>query len=144
MRIDCEEAGRRLVQQMDGELPADAAADLEAHLAGCAACRAERDELQRLRGLWRGLPAPESRPEDRERILFAARRRLSRRPRLVGAAAAAAAVLLVALRLALPGGPALPDGWQGTPPAYSLGELEAAQAGRAPPLRHGFTFPRPD
>jgi len=143
MRIDCHEAQRRLVLRLDGELPPSAAADLDAHLAGCDACRAEQAELRRLRELWRCLPVPESRPEDRARILLAARRRPSRWPAWVGAPAAAAAVLLVTLRLALPAGPVFPEGWAGVRPAYSVGELEATQAGQSPPLIHDFTVPRP-
>ena len=42
----CETARQRISASLDGELRAAAAADLEAHLIGCAACRAERDEMR--------------------------------------------------------------------------------------------------
>jgi predicted anti-sigma-YlaC factor YlaD len=39
--MDCNEARTHLVDRRRGTLAADAQHDLEAHLAGCAACRHE-------------------------------------------------------------------------------------------------------
>jgi hypothetical protein len=57
-----------------GELPADRAAEVEAHLATCEACRAERDELLRMRALVAPLRSlEEPRPGFAGRILESAR-----------------------------------------------------------------------
>ena len=46
----CEDARERLSAFVDGELPADEAEKMRAHLAACASCRAEEAELRRLSG----------------------------------------------------------------------------------------------
>jgi hypothetical protein len=57
-----------------GELPAERVAEVEAHLASCDACRAERDDLQRTRALLEPLRAlEEPRPGFDDRILLSAR-----------------------------------------------------------------------
>ena len=57
-----------------GELPADRAAEVEAHLATCEVCRAERDEMARTRALVAPLRSlEEPRPGFDERIIKSAR-----------------------------------------------------------------------
>ena len=57
-----------------GELPPDRAAEVEAHLATCDACRAERDDIERTRALVAPLRAIEQpRPGFDDRILRSAR-----------------------------------------------------------------------
>jgi anti-sigma factor RsiW len=51
-----ETARNRLDALVDGELPATERAELEGHLAGCAACRDEVEEMRRLRSEARALP----------------------------------------------------------------------------------------
>jgi predicted anti-sigma-YlaC factor YlaD len=46
---DCTTYQEWLDLELDGDLPAARAASLAGHLGGCAACRAERQELARLR-----------------------------------------------------------------------------------------------
>ncbi len=48
--------GRRLTALIDGELGAAGRDRVHAHLAGCAACRAEAKELRELKKRMRGLP----------------------------------------------------------------------------------------
>jgi anti-sigma factor RsiW len=47
-----------LTALLDGALPASRQAEVEAHLAGCPACRAERDRLSRALAALSELPAP--------------------------------------------------------------------------------------
>ena len=92
----------RLSEYVDGELDAETRAALEAHLATCAACRATRDELERVvararrvgyrepaNDLWRAIEASitTSAPRSRGRLLTVSWARL---------AAAAAIVALLA------------------------------------------------
>jgi anti-sigma factor RsiW len=51
----------RLQARLAGTLPADQSGQVDAHLAACAECRAERDLLQRARSLIAPLPAVEPR-----------------------------------------------------------------------------------
>jgi hypothetical protein len=53
-----DEQRERLSAYLDGELPASERAPLERHLAGCAECRSDLDELREVRGLLRSMPAP--------------------------------------------------------------------------------------
>ncbi len=81
----------RLEEYLDGELGAGEREEVAAHLAACADCRREAEELGRLEGLLRSVPAPAMPDEERylERVRARAR---SRRAWLVPAAAA---ILLV-------------------------------------------------
>ena len=74
MNRSCTETRRRITRDLDGELPPKEQAKLAAHLEQCAGCRAALDEQRSLRSLWRELPAPVSRPEDRRAIIAAAER----------------------------------------------------------------------
>jgi anti-sigma factor (TIGR02949 family) len=72
--MKCEEVRRRLGAWLDGELSAGDGQKLEAHVAGCAECAAERDELVALSaGLRASVPRASASPELRERILVAVR-----------------------------------------------------------------------
>lgn len=51
-----------LSAHVDGELDADTAAQVEAHLAGCPACRAAEAELSEARALLRSLPTVDATP----------------------------------------------------------------------------------
>jgi anti-sigma factor RsiW len=53
-----DEQRERLSAYLDGELPTSERAPLERHLAGCAECRRELDELREVRALLRALPVP--------------------------------------------------------------------------------------
>jgi len=60
---DCKEIFARLSEYLDAELPPDACADIEAHIAGCAPCVEFVDSLKRSIALCRQfepgeLPAP--------------------------------------------------------------------------------------
>ena len=54
--MDCRETREVLEEYRRGELAAEAAAPVEAHLARCASCRRLREETDRLAGLIRTLP----------------------------------------------------------------------------------------
>jgi anti-sigma factor RsiW len=58
--LDCRDAREQLEEYRRGELPAEAAAVVEAHLGACPACRRLRAEMDTLAGLVRGLPRPAS------------------------------------------------------------------------------------
>jgi hypothetical protein len=96
--VNCESARERLLDRAYGELAPGEARELEAHLAGCAACRAEAARIEETRGLYRRLgeePAPGG-----EGILLAAARQAAgearpRRPRLLAWPRVAVGVALV-------------------------------------------------
>lgn len=96
--MDCRETREALEEYRRRVLAPDAAAAVEAHLAGCPACRRAREADDATAALVRSLPRPPAPPSLRRRILEGAgerRRRLAwlRRP-WVAAAAAAAVVAL--------------------------------------------------
>ena len=67
--MDCRKAGTLLNAYLDGELDLSASLELEAHLADCAACRAERETLSRLsRRLREGLTRHEAPAELKQRL----------------------------------------------------------------------------
>ena len=67
--MDCRKAGTLLNAYLDGELDLSASLELEAHLADCAACRAEGETLSRLsRRLREGLIRHEAPAELRQRL----------------------------------------------------------------------------
>lgn len=112
----CEEIREELSAALDGELPEEVRRAVEAHLAGCPACRKERDLLGGVDRLYRALPREDA-PEGFEDTLG---RRLAppapvrfprprRRPVALWPTLAAAALVVVAggyayLRFAPPGG----------------------------------------
>jgi len=62
MAINCEDIRDELSEFVDGTLPADRAASINAHLSGCAACAALARDLDRIRA-WRGKRARSSRQD---------------------------------------------------------------------------------
>jgi hypothetical protein len=91
----------RLEEYIDGELDAAGVAAVEAHLAGCAACREELDGLRRLERVLRSVPA--GAPPEAERYVRDIRERAARRKRGLWLSAAAAALFALAvLPLAFP------------------------------------------
>ena len=54
--MKCEDIKELLTEYLDGELPADDAAAVEEHTAGCGACRAELDALRQTAALLKSLP----------------------------------------------------------------------------------------
>jgi hypothetical protein len=74
-----EIAREKLLDLAYGELPAAEAAEVEAHLQGCAACRAEADGIEATRRAMRALPPEE--PPPGEGILLAAARQVADRAR---------------------------------------------------------------
>jgi anti-sigma factor RsiW len=57
--MNCEIAQERIVTAAYGELPDEQAHELERHLAGCAECQAEREQLQALKLLAAAYPVRE-------------------------------------------------------------------------------------
>lgn len=153
----CERLRPELVAYLDGELDAAARAEVEAHLAACAACRREREGLARAGALLELVPpapiGPRFEARVRERIARAEPKILplrapSRLPRVVAAAAIAAAILIlgtgVALKLARVSDPAKGPRPQVPPivvrkepqaprPARGRPPAEVFQPGEAPP-----------
>jgi hypothetical protein len=74
------DAREKLLDLAYGELSRREAAEVEAHLAGCAECRAERDRIAATRAAMRRLE-PEVPPAAGERILLAAARQAADRQR---------------------------------------------------------------
>lgn len=70
--MNCARALSVLEDRIAGDLPPGPAAELDAHLADCAGCRAALKELRLLKRELAGLSAPEPGPEVLERMLSAA------------------------------------------------------------------------
>jgi anti-sigma factor RsiW len=83
----------RVTAYVDGALPPEARADVEAHLAGCVACREQEAFERGLREKMRALPAPELPAGLEQRVVRGLRRR--RLPRAVRLLPLAAAIVLV-------------------------------------------------
>ena len=73
--MTCSFAGSLLNDFIDQELPVNTKKSLEEHIEVCPACRAEYQELARLKGMLADNPVPEPRPEywDEVRELILAR-----------------------------------------------------------------------
>jgi predicted anti-sigma-YlaC factor YlaD len=84
--------GEVLSALLDNELTAEEAARAEEHLAGCAQCRAERDQLAQARQAVRDLPVLDLPPPLWVQVMRS-RRRTARPVAWVGAAAAAVALI---------------------------------------------------
>jgi hypothetical protein len=108
---DCRTISDQLIERLYGELDADQAAQFDAHLASCPACRLEYESLQQTREAFREMPELEPAPGLSAMLLHEAARRgnaaeqggwLSRLQRWFGLAmahpglVAAASLLLVA------------------------------------------------
>jgi len=72
MNATCGWVRGRLSRLLDGELPEAQRRAAERHLAGCTACRAEREALRALRAGWRAAAGPPSLAADRAAIMAAA------------------------------------------------------------------------
>lgn len=102
MTENCAENKIRLVSAMRGELPAADAAELKKHLAECADCKREYDELRALDAMLSSVPAAELRSDAKDRL----KARISRRRiiiyRYAAAAAIAAAVIVACVLFLMP------------------------------------------
>jgi anti-sigma factor RsiW len=80
--MSCAESGSRLEAYFDGELDAISAADLEQHLGECTECRAELEDLEKLRrSLRRDLGFDRASAELRARVAAALDREAAFEPR---------------------------------------------------------------
>jgi anti-sigma factor RsiW len=70
--MKCDRARPLLESYLDGELDRAAVDEIEAHLSGCASCRAELAELERLREALRAVPRPRAPAQLRRRLEQAA------------------------------------------------------------------------
>lgn len=100
---ECARVEERIVDSLAGELPREERAELEAHLASCAACRDTLRSYRAIQEAYRGVPEADASPAVAERILAASRAR-SRGPwrarrRLLAAAALVLAILVPVLYL---------------------------------------------
>jgi anti-sigma factor RsiW len=103
-RLRCEDVDDRLEALIDGDLDPESAAAVEAHVARCGHCRAERQRAEEVRAALRGLPVFDAPPrvaaafeaavadgaDAREPVLSHLRTRW-----VLAAAAAAAAALVI-------------------------------------------------
>jgi len=126
--MSCEETMRRLDDLLDGELPPEERAGVQAHLAGCASCREALARAERLRGLTAQLPRAVEPTRDlwpsiEDRLQQT--RPLPQSWRLPGPLLAAAAVLLVALAAGL---------------AYWAGRSQTPVRGAATEVRDGVAL----
>jgi anti-sigma factor RsiW len=94
MPLKCEEVQERLSAWLDGELPEEAMAAVEVHLAGCAFCRREVARFRALDEALGALPAPVP-PHLAERVLAVQPR--PRRPWWQSLALAASLILGIVL-----------------------------------------------
>ncbi len=102
--MDCALIRERLPALLYGDLPAAETTDVERHLAGCPACRAECAALKDVRRLLDAVPAPAIQVDLPQLYGEASRRqegRLRRWRRTAVALLASAAVLLLVLTLKL-------------------------------------------
>jgi hypothetical protein len=101
--MNCAEL--RLDEYLDGELAEAERAVVEAHLASCAACRAELDRSKKLEKVLRSVPSGALPNEDRFVASIRARSRRRAPVWPLGLAAAAAILVVVAVRIATMSGP---------------------------------------
>ena len=53
MATNCEDVSAQMIELLYKELPADARATIDAHIAGCARCRAELEGFEKTRAVAR-------------------------------------------------------------------------------------------
>jgi hypothetical protein len=102
--MNCTEVRAALPALLYGDLPAERASALRAHVAGCPGCRAEYGALERVKGVLDALPTPAVRVDLPQLYQDAARwqtlrLRRWRRAALVCLGAAAALLLVLGLKL---------------------------------------------
>lgn len=142
-----DEQRERLSAYIDGELPPAETRRLEAHLATCAECRRELDQLRRLRTLLRALPTPrpprsfalpETGPVPVPAAVARRERQTRRRVPVLARAAqwagglVAAAGLLLVLGSALPGFGAHPFAASSTGAGSSAANAPASSGSHTP------------
>lgn len=94
--MECKQLQQCVDDYLDGVLPAGERRLAEQHLAGCADCRRELNQIQELRHALRALPVPAPSPDFTRRLLDKARQQHpQRRQRLLGGLAMALAASLV-------------------------------------------------
>lgn len=113
--VTCDAARELLTAHLDGELAGSERAAVEAHLAGCAACRSRAESLRAAIGALAALPAIEPSARFEAAVLEAVSLQRVRRPRwarrvavvLIASGAVAAALLFALPRpsRALPASP---------------------------------------
>lgn len=134
--MTCREVQELIVETLSGTTPPELRRMVEAHLASCAACRAEAAAAEEVARTLRRLPEAslreghwdafmarlDARLAAEQRRPWNALRRWLRHPRHAWSAAAATAVLLVALGTAV-FAPALPPGPPGHAPVPSAASV---------------------
>lgn len=93
--MDYKQLQQCIDDYLDGILPAGEQRLAENHLAGCADCKSELNQIQELRHALRTLPVPAPSPDFSRRVLAKARQSQQRRQRLLGGLATALAASLV-------------------------------------------------
>ncbi len=93
--MDCKQLQQCIDDYLDGVLPAGEQRLAEQHLASCADCQAELNQIQELRHALRALPVPAPSPDFTRRVLAKARQHQQRRQRLLGGLVTAMAASLV-------------------------------------------------
>jgi hypothetical protein len=134
--MKCSKAAQWISEYIDGELEAGKASRLEAHLAGCPACRALADDFRAISGTARRIEAPAAPGGAWTRIRAGLRAAEAPAPAaplfgrfkpVYGLAAAAVAVIgLGALYLALSKAPAA-SSIRGERERYALAKLDEAE-----------------
>lgn len=117
----CESAREAMSLDADGRLEPARRPELEAHVAACPACSAFRDDLDRLRLVFRPAEAVEPSEGAVRRTVDAASACKSRRPAGAWISGAAAAALLAALGASLWSRPVPPVSTPAAPAADDLG-----------------------
>ncbi len=148
--MDCDRTQQHLSAWLDGELPAESAAEVRAHLAACTACRSELEELRATVALVSRLPlqpAPADLAEGIERAIArsdrppasqpaAARSRRGPRPQVLALAASILLAVgigaLVWIEVVRPGPPLA---FHGAEDARTGPDGEAPAPAASPPAR---------
>lgn len=135
--MKCKDFRATLDRYLDNELSAEARGPLEAHLLGCAGCRAELEHQRKLGAVLRAAvqkaEPPPGLAQRSARAALAASRQTAQRPSLLDrllpvawptALASAAAAML--LWFAVPTPPPADSGWGGAVESASLGLVTGA------------------
>lgn len=93
--MDCKQLQQCIDDYLDGVQPAGEQRLAEQHLASCAGCRDQLNQLQELRHALRTLPVPAPSPGFTGRVIGKLHQSRQRRQRLLGGLAAAMAASLV-------------------------------------------------